>query len=52
MSKYDAKIRHMKRHVYKGPRSHRGKYLNIDMRKHHALNTVVSLPATTPSTTH
>ena len=34
MSKYDATIRHMKRNLYKGPRSHRGNYLNIGKHKH------------------
>ena len=29
------KIMHMKRNLCKRPRSHRGKYLNIDMHKHH-----------------
>ena len=29
------KIMHMKRNLCKRPRSHRGKYLNIDMYKHH-----------------
>ena len=27
---------HMKRNVYKRPRSHRGKYHNIDMHQHHS----------------
>ena len=35
MLKYDAKVRHMIGNLYEGPRSHRGKYLNIDMHKHH-----------------
>ena len=34
MSKYDAKIRHMERNVYKGLRSHRENYLNIGKHKH------------------
>ena len=34
MSKYDAKIRHMERNLYKGPRSHRGNYLKIGKLKH------------------
>ena len=34
MSKYDAKIRHMERNLYKGPRSHRGNYLNIAKHEH------------------
>ena len=29
MSKYDAKIRHMERNLYKGPRSHRGNFLTF-----------------------
>ena len=30
------KIMHMKRNLYKRPRTHRGKYLNIDMHKQHS----------------
>ena len=34
MSKYDAKIRHMERNLYKLPKSHRGNYPNIGEQKH------------------
>ena len=34
MSKYDAKIRHMERNLYKEPTSHRGNYLKIGKHKH------------------
>ena len=34
MSKYDVKIRHMERNLYKGPRSARENLLNIGKHKH------------------
>jgi len=34
MSQYDAKMRHMKRNLYKRPILHRGIYLGIAIRKH------------------